>query len=82
MASLIVTLFQLVACAYILTRGAFVLNRMSRHTAEAMRYAYLVMTTGAAYGIVTAFNHPNLSATLIACGVALFMHGEKRNVFQ
>lgn len=76
--TLILTITQLLACAYVLGRGAFTLNHMSRATAHAIRYAHVLLTAGAAYGILTA-HQPSLSSALLASGAALFLYGDRRH---
>lgn len=78
MATMIIGLIQIVACLYVLVRGIQALNHMSAATSNPVRCAYVVMTTGAACGVLTAHS-PTLSGMLIAAGLALFLFGDRRN---
>lgn len=78
MATMIIGILQLIACLYVLVRGIQALNHMSSGTSHPVRFAYITMTAGAAYGAMTA-HEPNLSGMLMAAGVALYLFGDRRN---
>jgi hypothetical protein len=71
---------QLLPCLYIVLRGIRAINLMSRRTRNSIRCGYLLMTSGAAYGAVASFTHPEATTVLIAAGVALFLFGDMRHV--
>lgn len=80
---MILLILNLIAAAVILGKGVFfVINRMDRHTRHSIRFAWLVMTTGA-LGIVIAplygYAHPDMWGTALSVGVALYVVCDRRS---
>lgn len=70
---ILLTVWQIAACFYVLFVCVMVLNAMSQMTRHAMRFAHLLLAAGAVAGVHSALVHPDLSSSLLSSGLALFL---------
>lgn len=78
MAAVTVNILQAIASVYVLCIGLVALNRMSYHTAHAIRLAYLTLTAGALAALASTLGASNKFECAFAVGAALYLAADRR----
>ena len=66
-------IIQDLASAYIFFVGTMALNRMTKKTSHAARYAHVALVVGSAAGIASGFVARDIFESIFAVGVALYL---------